>query len=619
MAGGYIGKVLFVDLTNRRLTAETPEEKTLRDFLGGYGLGARILYSRQKGGVDPLGPDNTLGFVTGPLTGARGLFSSRYTVVAKSPLTGGWGDANSGGFFGPHLKSAGYDAIFVTGASDRPVYLLINNGKAEIKDASRLWGKDTHETEDVLKSEVGKGVRVACIGPAGEKMSLISAVINDKGRAAARSGLGAVMGSKKLKAVAVAGTQDVPLADKDKAAQLSQEYRSKFSGMLYSVLKEFGTAGTMESSVRIGDAPVKNWGGIGMKDFPHSAAISDVQVINLVDRKFGCWGCPVVCGGIMKVGTEYEYQAGVHKPEYETLASFGSLCLNDNLESIVAANDICNRYGLDTISAGSAIAFAIECFENGLITTQDTDGIALTWGDHRAIIAMTQKLARREGFGDVLADGVKRAAGKIGKGAEKYAFHVGGQEIAMHDPRYGPSYGGIYEGDPTPARHTQCGLGSMESRGEFPEGIPPMDKYTYTGKGFFEMMIKNMMHSINASGFCLLIASAVPQDALAKLIAAATGWDYTLDEVLKTGERVANIRQAFNCREGLKPVDFKVDGRPIGKPPLKEGPVANVTVDADAIRAEYFLMSDWDLETGRPSKKKLEDLGLHDVARDLWP
>ena len=401
---------------------------------------------------------------------------------------------------------------------------------------------------------------------------------------------------------------------------MSEEYREKLSGFFPELLKAMGTAGTAAMSAYSGDSPVKNWGGVGIIDFPNAAAVSDQSVLALVEDKYGCWECPIACGATMRAGKEYKYEAGVHRPEYETLCSFGALCLNDNLESIIKANDICNRYGLDTISSGAAIAFAIECYENGLITAEDTEGIDLYWGDHEAIIAMLEKLAERQGFGDVLADGVKRAAERIGKGTDRYAIHVHGQELPMHDPRLAPSFGGTYQADPTPARHTQAGLGFVEM-GLAPAGLelPPLDKYTYTGKGFLEAMFKNSNHTMNAAGMCFFCSAGLPLDALPTFLATVTGWEFTTEEVLKTGERIANIRQVFNLREGLTPKDFRISGRPIGDPPLEEGPVANVTVDADTLRAEYFMALDWDSETGKPSKKKLEELGLDDIAKELWP
>jgi len=608
-----MGKVLLVDLTEGKLTDEALDEKLQRDFLGGYGIGARMLFSRQPGGVDPLGPANTLGFLTGPLTGTPALSGSRYVVVGKSPLTGGWGDANSGGYFGPHLKFAGYDGVFFTGASERPVYLHIDNGKAALKDAAGLWGKDSFQTEDALRAELGKDTEVACIGQSGEKLALIAAVMNNKGRAAGRSGVGAIMGSKKLKAIAVSGQAVVPLADEDRAKGL----RTKYLGELRPVSQVFKTTGTPAFTVpsaRSGDSPVKNWGGVGIVDFPDVDPINGEAVIARQEKKYACWQCPLGCGGHMKAGTgEYQYEAGAHKPEYETLCMFGSNCLNNDLESIIKVNDICNRYGLDTISTGAAIAFTIECFENGLITVKDTDGIEMTWGNHRSIVAMTDKLARREGFGDVLADGVRVASEKIGKGSEQYAIHIGGQEIPAHDGKLGYHYATTYRLDATPARHTQG------SEGLAPPGLlPAFDAKSFTGRADAHRIGSNFNHVMNAAGLCMFMYISLPAaEAITNFISAVTGWDVTTEELLKTGERIANIRQCFNLREGLNPLEFHVPQRSIGQPPQMEGPLAGVTVDEATLDGEYLRAMDWDQKTARPSKAKLAELGLDDVAAGI--
>jgi len=599
MAGGYVGKLLFVDLSKGELKDEALDEKLCRDFIGGYGFGARIIYSRQKAGVEPLGPENTLGFMTGPLTGTAAAFGSRYAVVVgRSPLTKGWGDANSGGDFGPHLKFAGYDGVFFTGASEKPVYLLIKDGKAELRDASHLWEKDTHETEDMLKVELGKEVRVASIGPTGEKLSLISSIMNNKSRAAGRSGVGTVMGSKKLKVVAVIGTARIPVANKERVNNLRREFLAGLKGPMVDMFRKFGTAGMTASSAFSGDSPVKNWGGVGTIDFPNAKLISDENVIANLEKGYGCYRCPIGCGGHMKAGTgEYKYEAGTKRPEYETLCTFGTLCLNDNVESIIMANDICNRYGLDTISAGCTIAFAIECYENGLITKEDTDGIELTWGNHKAIVAMTEKMAKREDFGNILADGVKVAAEKIGKGAEQYAVHIGGQELGMHDPKLrspmspnAPS-AARYQMDATPGRHTQ---------------------------GFGPSGFQN--HIINTAGLCQFgYFGADSVNHIAKFMSAVTGWDYSVDELLKAGERIANMRHVMNLREGINPLEWKVSPRIIGKPPQETGPLAGVTADIEAQNYWNLGALDWDKTTTKPSEKKLLELGLEDIAKDLWP
>ena len=605
MARGYMGKILFVNLSTGELKDEVLDEKLCYDFIGGYGLGARIIYSRQKPGVDPLGPDNTVGFMTSPLTGTPAVASSRYTVVGKSPLTGGWGDANSGGYFGPYLKFAGYDGVFVTGVSEKPVYLFINDGKAEIRDATHLWGKDTFETESLLSAEHGKQTSAACIGPSGEKLSLIACVITRRGSAAARSGLGTIMGSKKLKAVAVTGHQEVPIADKEAANRLRREYilelkRIKLLGEpFFNLYHKYGTSAWTINMIKIGSTPIKNWGGVAVVDFLEQSGLRGEAAAANQERNEGCWHCPVACKGILKEGKgEYRYQAGARRPEYETQAAFGAMCLNNNAESIAMANDICNRYGLDTISTGTTIAFAIECYENGLINKADTDGIELTWGNHRGIIAMAEKIARREGFGAILADGVKMAAERIGRGTERYAVHIAGQELGMHDPKINiPKMGdklsaARYQMDATPGRHTQ-GFG--------PSG--------------FEGHLKN------AAGFCVQGGYSLIADSskyITRFMTAVTGWDRSMDELLKAGERIANMRHAFNLREGINPLNWAVHPRIIGNPPHQAGPHAHVTVDIKAQIYWNLGALDWDRVTTKPSKKKLQELGLTDVAQDLW-
>ncbi|MEE8419365.1 MAG: aldehyde ferredoxin oxidoreductase family protein [Dehalococcoidales bacterium] len=602
MIKGYMGKILFVDLSTGKITEEEPEESLYRDYIGGPGIGARILYDRMKGGVDPLGPDNIIGFVTGPLTGTPANTGARYTVVCKSPLTGSWADANSGGIFGPTLKFAGYDAVFCTGISPKPVYLFINDGKAELKDASSLWGKDIYETEDTLRAEHGKGTEVVAIGPSGEKLSLISCIITEKGAAAGRCGVGAVMGSKKLKAVVARGTQKVPVANATQANELRKEHVASLrqpgpTGRSFiDNFHTYGTSSMTPRSAHSGDSPVKNWGGVGIVDFPDIEGLNADTAIANVKKRVTCWRCPIGCQAGLKAGTgDYKYPEGTRRPEYETQATFGTLCLNSNEESIAMANHICNSYGLDTMSAGATIAFAIECYENGLITKEDTDGIELTWGNHKAIVDMTWKMAKREGFGDILADGVKVAAEKIGKGSEEYAIHIGGQEIGMHDPKLaqpGAASASRYHLDATPGRHTS-GFGPTAFR----------------------------RYLINAAGVCNFgfFGPGGPNDILGKYMAAVTGEDRTMDELLKAGERIATIRHAFLLREGINPLEWAVPPRMIGDPPQAEGPLAGLRADIEAQNYWNLGALDWDRVTTKPSKNKLLALGLDDVANDLYP
>ena len=602
MARGYMEKILYVNLSTGELREEKPEENLYKDFVGGYGLGARILYSNQKGGVDPLGPDNTLGFLTGPLTGTGSTFAGRYGIVGKSPLTGGWGDSNSGGHFGPYLKFSGYDAVFFTGIAGKPVYLFLDNGKAELRDADHLWGKDCFVTEDTLKDELGEGVESSCIGPSGEKLALISCVVTRRGAVAGRSGLGAVMGSKRLKAVAARGKPEVAVFDAEKVDQLRKDHIAamrKWQGMeSLESFHKYGTSHVAEGFAHSGNTPVKNWGGVGVNDIPDNAGLSGDAAIANLDRRTGCWHCPIGCEGRLKAGQgEYKYPAGTRRVEYETQAAFGTMCCNSNTESLNMINHLCNSYGLDTISGGTTIAFAIECYENGIITKEDTDGIELTWGNHRGIVAMTEKMVKREGFGDVLADGVKAAAEKIGKGAEEYAVHIGGQELGMHDPKF-PSFpdatsAARYQMDATPGRHTQMNF----------------------GPGAFTFQL------VNSTGWCMFsdLVGSNTLKYMTEFMSAVTGWDRSEDEMLKAGERIYNMRHVFNLREGINPMEFKVHGRIFGKPPLKEGPLAGSSADIEAQIHWGLGGLDWGRSSAKPSQKKLLELGLDDVAEELWP
>lgn len=622
MGGGYMGRVLNVDLASRRVVEEPLEERLCRDFVGGYGIGARILYNRMKPGADPLGPDNILAFMTGPLTGTLALIGSRFQVMSKSPLTGVWGDANCGGQFGPHMKFAGIDGAFFVGVSEEPVYLLVDEGVGELRDARHLWGKDCCETQDTIREELGSDVEVMCIGPAGERRSLIAAIITDKGRAAGRSGLGGVMGSKKLKAVAVRGKAKVPVADEKGLKEIRREVLGK-KGRWWADGTRYGTCAATASNALIGDSPVKNWTGISAVDFPTEMAerISDDAVVAYQVKRYSCWRCPVGCGGIVRLDrgkyalSEREGYLG-HKPEYETLAMFGTLALNDNLESIIKVNEICNRYGIDTISTGAVIAFAIECYENGLIGRKDTNGIELTWGNHEAIVAMTERVAKREGFGDVLADGVKVAADRIGRGAEEYAVYVHGQEVPAHDPKYLPGLATTYFADAAPARHT-----AFLSEGWVPDGWkePVPNKYAYAGKGEHHKTMSCLLQLEQAAGLCIMANDAFLdyQEAVPKFLSAVTGWEFTLDDCLKAGERIFNVRHAFNLREGENLLTWKVPSRLIGEPPLSGGNTKGITVDLRTQLGDLFEAMGWDEATGVPRAQTLVELGLEEIAKDL--
>ncbi len=624
MPGGYTGKILFVDLTTGAIKEESPSESVYRDFIGGIGLGVRILYERMKPKANPVGPDNILGFVTGPLTATPTPGSGRITVVTKSPLTGTWAESNAGGSLGPELKAAGYDAIFFSGIAPKPVYLLLAGGKAELKDASYLWGKNTSETEDILKHELGESKAViACIGPAGELGSLISGIVTDKGRIAARSGVGVVMGSKRLKAVVMRGRGKVSVAQPEKLKSVRNDFLKniKSSGFQQG-LSKVGTGGGLSFLVSIGDSPIRNWQTSGLEAMPTCTNLDGANMDKYKLRDYGCHACPVRCGAIVEVKEgPFATEGETHRPEYETLAALGSFCLTDNVESVIRANEICNLYGLDTIAAGAAVAFAMECYENGLIGKEETDGVELTWGNAEAMIAVLEKLGRREGFGAILADGVEKAAERIGKGSEKYAMHVHGQGLPYHDPRNNPCRGTSYIADANPGRHMDSeGTTVLEHGGSLGADpalrTPKLDVYgDFQSKGPMYAIGAEFYQLLSSSGLCalLMIDNVVP---VSELIAAVTGWDFSWTEGLEVGRRILTLRQAFNAREGLLPADFKLPRRVMN--PASVGAAAGVEIDFDSLRNSYFAAMGWDIKSGKPSHQALIDSGLDKLAADLW-
>jgi aldehyde:ferredoxin oxidoreductase len=659
MTDGAMGKVLWVDLTTGTFRDEDIADAIYESYLTGVGLGARLLFDRIPAGADPLGPDNILGLTSGFLCGTGALFMGRWMVMAKSPLTGGWGDSNCGGTFAPAIKRAGYDAIFFTGISAKPVYLKIVGDSMELVDASHLWGLDAIETEARLIEESGeKRAKAVTLGPAGEKLSLISGIVNDGGRIAARSGLGAVMGSKRLKGVVLAGKKPIKGADPARIKSLNKEFMKWFSGgaalekvlsasvlstfgkvlrvspvnmavapeMFKSVMKKFGTISANVLSSENGDSPVKNWKGSGTKDFPigtHAGKLNPQKIIDRETKKYKCFACPLGCGGEVSLkggGTS-------HKPEYETTAAFGSLLLNNDIEVVFHLNDLLNRAGMDTISAGGAVAFTIECLEQGVLTKEDIGGLDLTWGNAEAITALIEKMIAREGIGDLLADGVKVAAAKIGKNAGQYAIHAGGQELPMHDSRFDPGFAVSYALEPTPGRHTNHGyqwIDLFALHKVFP-GQPKTKhlslvktKYDPTDKWVLQVAASKFMQLINAAGGCLFGAQLGGHLPIIEYLNAAGGWNHDPNHYLRVGERIQALRQAFNFKHGIQPVkDFALPARASGAEPLTSGPMKGVTLDMNRLREDFLRGMGWDPQTAKPTKAALEELGLADVAAEI--
>jgi len=607
--------ICFVDLTKGKVDEEKVDEKICRDFIGGRGLGVRILYERQQAKVDALGPENILGFTTGLLVGYDIPGAVRCSVVTKSPLTNTWGDSSVGGSFATKLKTCGYDGIFFEGVSPKPVYLLVLNSKVELRDATHLWGKDTVKTREILLQEIGDPkASVACIGPAGEVLSLISTISMNEG-VAARSGVGAVMGAKRLKAIAISSNKNKMYAADEKRMRnlrkkFSKDLRESQSFLLNSIRGK-GTCFTLSHSVVSGDSPIKNWMLSGEEAMPNYVNLSGENVLKYQIRKLRCPGCPVACKGLIKVGKEAYRVNEIKKPEYESMAALGLMCLNDNIELVIKAIDLCDRYGMDTIAVGTTIAFAMECYERGIITKEDTGGIDLTWGNGPAMIALIEEMGKRKGFGAVLADGVKRAADRIGKGSEEYAMHVGGAELPMHSPHFGFTVS--YICDPTPARHMQArGIILLErgvSLGPEPEFRVPPEVNNSESKRLLYRVGSSWWQVCDACGFCafVVLTGTLP---LVDFISAATGWDVSAAELLVAGERIQTLRHMFNVREGIKPQDFHLPER-IVEPSF--GPLQGNRIPCDTIKRLYYEAMNWSPDTGEPSKQRLQELGLDSI------
>ncbi len=625
MTNGFFGKVLWIDLSEESFKEEQIPEEIYRQYLGGYGLAANLIYRNMPARIDPLDPNAILGFFPGLFTGTMAPLTGRYFVTGKSPLTGTWGDSSGGGYFGPAIKKCGYDGILIRGAAKNPVYISIIDDQKQIIDASEFWGLDAIDTEEKINKECSNA-RIASIGPAGEKLSLISGIINDKGRAAARSGFGAVMGAKKLKALVLKGNKKIFLANKKDLTNLAITYNKGINNATTGSAYLFKTQGLSGVNVSAGmkeDAPVKNWGGSCAEDFPFDrlSKISGEKINKYRIRSTGCFSCPVQCGAVMKVPELMLEET--HIPEYETCAAFGHLLLNDDINSMFVLNDLCNRAGLDTISAGGTIAFAIECFENELISESDTDGLELTWGNSRSILELLKKMIKREGIGDILADGSKKASERIGKESEKFAIHSIGQELPMHDSKFSKSLARTYAYEPTPGRHTNASLdrfarGPMKDDNYVKEFHLPKN-HEKPGDNRYEAMkmVSGLYQSTCALGICYFTYWFQTYPLL-ECIRAVVGWDLSINDVIEKGLRIQTIKQAFTLREGVELMRNELPGRTVGNPPFKSGPYQGITIDYKADQRGYCQKMGWNPENGYPLEKTLIDLNLGFVIEDLY-
>jgi aldehyde:ferredoxin oxidoreductase len=624
MPNGYSGKILWIDLSDESFKEEKLPDEIYHQYIGGYGLAAKLIYENMPAKADALGREAIIGFFPGLLTGSIAPLTGRVMIAGKSPLTGTWGDSNCGGFLGAEIKKCGYDGILIKGVAKTPKYIAIIDNNKQILDASELWGLDTYETDDKLIEKHGK-VKTACIGPAGEKLSLMSCIMHEKHRAAGRSGFGAVMGSKNLKALLFKGNEKISIADNELLLQITKEFntgvKNDQSGAMY-LYNTFGLACLNVSAGVSGDTPIKNWGGTP-EDFPMEKLnkISGKEINKYKQRNYGCFSCPVQCGAIMKVPEASIEET--HIPEYESCAVFGPLLLNDDLISLFVLNDLCNRAGLDTINVGGTLAFAIECYENQLITNADTDGIELKWGKTESIIEIVKKIIKRDGFGDILADGPKSASERIKKGSEKYAIHSMGQVLPMHDVKFFNTMGRTYAFDPTPGRHTASSLD------HFTTGLMLRNKYVkefILPRGFKKpgdarnegmKMCAGLHQSICSLGMCTFTYWFQTYPLL-QIIKAVVGWDLSINDVINIGLRIQTLRQAFTIREGVILAKNELPGRVVGNPPFEIGPNKGKTVDYKSDIKGFSQKMGWNPENGYPLKETLNNLNLGFVIKDLY-
>lgn len=548
--------------------------------------------------------------------------------MAKSPLTGLWGEASAAGFFGPELKFAGYDTMIIEGIASHPVYLWIKDGTAEIKDASHLWGMVIGDAQKTIHNEHSDSmIRVAAIGPGGENLVRFACVISDLHRAAGRCGLGAVMGSKKLKAIAVRGTEKkIRMADEEKLKKLAEVAVKESWNGWGKDLHDGGTDRIVEDLHGSGRLPTKAFRKCTFEGFDKITGATMTK--NILVKPWHCYACSVGCVRIVEAKEPYEVDPAYGGPEYETAAAFGSLCMNDNLVAIAKANELCNKCTLDTISTGVAIAFAMECYERGLLTKEETEGIDLTWGNHEAIIQMIDKITYRKGIGNLLAEGVKRAAKKIGRGSEKWALHVKGQELPMHEPRGKKGVGLSYAVSNRGACHLQAPHDdSFEDEKELEPaiGLVPTiaPRYrTYAGKSKAQLV--KIGQDLWSLYDCMTVCKFTPYPAgisiktLLGIVHSITGWDVTPMELMTVGERAFNLCRAFNVREGVTRKDDALPERMTE--PLQEGLLKGESISKETLNKMldyYYEMRGWDVATGIPTRKKLEELGLGYVADEL--
>jgi aldehyde:ferredoxin oxidoreductase len=623
MSFGHWGKGLRVNLATGSIQVEPLDEGLLRRYVGGWGFIGYYLLREVPQDADPLGPDNLLIYATGPLAGQPLAGGGRHMIGARSPLTGGFGGSEAGGYFGAELKRAGWDLILFEGVSPHPVYLSIHDDQVELRSAEDLWGRDTGEVEDLIRAELGeRRVRVSQCGPAGEQLAALANVIHDRNRAAGRTGMGAVMGSKKLRAVAVRGTQRPPTADPNKLKELGTWFREHYMETGSALFSSVGTNRMVRVNNTAGGLPTRNFQQGTFEGFENLSAERLMETIT-IDRDT-CFGCPVRCKWVVQVNDgPHPVDPQYGGPEYETTCAMGALCGIDSLADVAYANQLCNAKGLDTIGAGTTVAWAMECYERGLLSPEQTGGLDVSFGNAEALFALIEGMAARTGMGAWLADGSRRAAQHLGGGSLQYAVQIKGQEVAMHDPRVKYGHGLGIAVSPTGADHmhsvhdsgyqSEAGISDLKPLGVF-DPLPWDD--LSVDKAHMVRQAMMWRATYNLTGICFFHGWTTEQ--IREIIQAATGWNCSVMELWLAGERAYDMARAFNAREGFGPEDDILPPRLFEKPPV--GPVAGKVYSRElflATRQRFYEMMGWDPATAAPTRAKLENLGIGWVADAL--
>jgi aldehyde:ferredoxin oxidoreductase len=628
---GYTGKVLKVDLSTGEISVEQKDSIWYRTYVGGGCMSAWYLLNGMKAGVDPLGPDNLLIFSLSPVVGAPVPAWSRTCISAKSPLTNGFGETQMGGFWGPELKLAGWDGIIVSGKAEKPVYISIKDDSVKLRDATEMWGKGTGESQELIKKDLGDDkVKIANIGQAGENLVLYASVVHNMKHVCGRTGMGAVMGSKNLKAVAVRGNSSFnakkPEVLKEKARWFAQNFKDNVAN---NELYHIGTAGIVNGMNERGMLPTRNF---RKGSFEYADNLSgETMTESILVKGEGCYACPVKCKRVVRTEDKWNVDPQFGGPEYETIGALGANCEVADLAAVSKGNELCNNYGMDTISTGMTIAFAMECYEKGILSKEEVNGLDLAWGNAESMVKMIEVIALKEGIGNLLALGVRRAAKKIGKGSEKYALEVKGQEIPMHEPRVKGMLGITYAVSELGAEHTR-----VEHDTDFDDYAPQIFLDQSEVLGLLERLpneaidedkirmyyyLQHHFSMLDTLGCCLFgfaPVRAITMTDMVEMVNAATGWESSLWELMKLGERRTNMTRIFNLREGFSIEDDWLPERFFEG--LENGPMKDQPINREEFNKAlklYYEMANWDPETSIPRRAKLIELDLKWIADSL--